>query len=80
MNLLRLLSLALDHLLTTVQRQGCLHTPSAASDAFASTGTGSQCTSTHESTPGYGYVIRIDWNAGTLSTPGESLTWSHSKN
>lgn len=37
--------------------------PSAASDAFASAGTGYQCTSTHESTPGY--VIRIDWNAAT---------------
>lgn len=54
--------------------------PTAASDAFASAGTGSQCTSTHESTPGYGYVIRIDWNAVTVSTPGESVTWSHSKN
>jgi hypothetical protein len=75
MNLLPLLSLVLDHLLTTVLRQGLELPPSAASDVFASAGTGSQCTSTHA---GYGYVIRIDWNAVTVSTPGELVSFEKS--
>jgi len=78
MNLLPLLSLVLDHLLTIVLRQGLELPPSAASDVFVSAGTGSQCTSTHESTPGYGYVIRIDWNAVTVSTPGELVSFEKS--